>query len=544
MDNTLEQHRRLLIKKAIENWEEKGDLREVEKDPIVKLLFSALAYQSYSISREISVFQEKTITEFRNKLIPYHLIKPFPAYSVVQTKIRKNNNDNIEPVPFFVVDEKSAFGFGKNNLQFTPLFKTKIVNANISNITVDDDDCSIKLDLSSEVIIDDFSGMSFYFEETNAAPDIEISMNDQILPVVRPDDYDNLPFTDWFQHHFLLREENQLQFGNYDYWQELFLKQSVNIFYINEYNSGIKRNTSNSPVFKIHFKNKSDFQSFREYSSVKINCLPVVNVQKKSETLSDNAPMKKLSTDNSFFLNLLVGENTNETDNDFFIRHFGIERYNQEELLLQLNDIFNRFISDYYAFKSIDELKKGEKIDNLYKSFKELLPIVMKNNSSNHSGVYAILKLTKKMKYQFGDLIINYLSTNSELANGIKEGEKPGLISDFLDKEGTALLKETSGGRDEEVNEDNLNHMARYNLLTKDRLVTSADLKAFCYRELKNRVRNVTINNTGDTIDIRIQLNEESTIDPQERKYHESLLQQKIKVRSLLSIPVVVTIDS
>ena len=543
MENSSEQHRKQLIKESVEHWDEWVELRDIEDDPIVKLLFSALAYQSHSLSREISAFQDRIITEFRNKLIPYHLIKPFPAFSIVETKLGKNADPTIEPLSSFVVDEKSVFEFGKNKITFAPLFNTKIINATISDKQIEKDKYAIQLKLSSGSIIEDFSGLSFYFEESEMVPDIEISLNGQSLPLISPDDYDNLPFTNWFQHHYLLSEENQQQLGNYDYWQEFFLKNHVHMFYVNEYDTAKIKNTSNAPIFKIHFKSKLELQYFQN-RNIKINCLPVLNVQKKSVTLTDSAPIKKLSDEKEMFLNILSDENSEVSENEFYIRHFGIERYHQEELLFQLNDLFNRFISDYYAFKDIEELKKGEKLDALYKSFRELWPVIMRNKNNNYSGAYAILKLKKNLKHQYSSVILNYLTTNCELANGIKEGEKAGAASEFLDKGCTILLIDTTGGRDEELNEENLNHLARYNLLTKDKLITVTDLKAFCYRELKNKVRSVTVNNAGKRIDIKIKLKEEFAFDQQEKKYYEALIRQKIKVRSLLSLPLNINISN
>ena len=363
------------------------------------------------------------------------------------------------------------------------------------------------------------------------------------LPLINPDDYDNLPFTDCFQHHYLLREENQQQLGNYDYWQEFFIKNRVHIFYINEYDTSLIKNKSYYPIFKIHFKSRLELQYFQN-RNIKINCLPVLNVQKRSVTLNNSAPIKKLSEEKSVFLNLLVNENSETDDENFYIRHFGIERFNQEELLFQINDLFNRFVSDYYAFKDVDELKKGEKLENLYKAFRELWPVIMRNKNANYSGVYAILKLKNNLKLQYDDIVVSYLTTNCELANGIKEGEKAGITSEFLDKDSTILLKETTGGREEEFKEESLNHLARYNLLTKDRIVTISDIKAFCYRELKNKVRNVIANNTGKRIDIQIKLKSESSFEQQEKNYYESLIRQKIKVRSLFSLPINVTISN
>ena len=542
MENSFEQHRRHIIKEAIEHWEEKGELLNIEEDPVVKLFFSALAYQSYSILREIVAFKDKVVTEFRNKLIPYHLIKPFPAMSVIETCIGKNKDASVKPLTSFVVDEKCVFEFGKAKMPFAPLFKTTILDAGISEKQIDSSNNTIQLTLSSNEIIEDFSGMSFYFEDSEMTPDVEISLNNQLLPVIKPDDFDNLPFIDWFQHHYHLSEDNQLQYWNYDYWLEFYVRKHIHICYIDAYNYRKIKNTSTSPVFNIRFKSQLELQYFQN-RSIRMNCLPVVNVQKHSVVLNNNDPVKKLSVDKSVFLNLLAGENTQKNENDFYIRHFGIERYTQEELLLRINDLFNRFISDYYAFIDIDDLKKGDKLENLYKDFRELWPVMMRNENRNYSGVYAILKLNKNLRYQYNNVTLDYLTTNCELANNIKEGEKAQATSEFLDKGKTVLLMDTTGGREEEYNEETLNRLARYNLLTKDRLVTVSDLKAFCYRELKNKIEDVTVRNTGKKIDIVIKLKDDDASDPSEKYCYETLLKQKIKVRSLFSLPIVVNIN-
>ena len=541
MVNSFEQHRRQLIKEAIEHWDEKGELLDIERDPVIKLFFSALAYQSYAITRDISTFKDQIVTEFRNKLIPYHLIKPFPAFSMIETRLGKNKDESIKPLTTFDVDEKCVFEFGKNKMPFSPLLKTKIIDAKIADKQADRNDFTLHLTLSSDEVIEDFSGLSFYFEDAEMTPDIAISMNNQFLPLIRPDDCDNLPFTDWFQHHYLLREENQLQYGNYDYWIELFVKKHVQLFYINDYDWRKIKNTSRTPVFKIHFKSKAEIQYFLN-RNLRINCLPVVNVKKHSVTLNNNEPIHKLSVDKSVFLNLLIDENYEKNEDDFYIRHFGVERFNQEELLLRINDLFNRFISDYYAFRDIDELKKGEKLENLYKDFREIWPVMMRNENRTYSGVYAILKLNKNLKYQYNNVIIDFLTTNGELANNIKEGEKAGAASEFLDKGNTVLLMDSSGGREEVYNEETLNSLARYNLLTKDKLVTATDLKAFCYRELKNTVSDVSVQHTGKKIDITIKLKDDGASDSSEKNISESLLKHKIKARSLFSVPIHVTI--
>ena len=541
MDKSLEYHRKALLHEALEMWEEKGELREIEKDPVVRLLFSALAYQSHTISQEIGSFRELTVNEFRNKMIPYYLFKPFPAYGVMQTKIKDNAGTKTEPLTTFQMDEGSIFEFGKTKTPFVPLFNTKIINATITDKKIIQENHSIELTLSSTDMIENFAGTAFYIESMDPVQDVEITMDKQPLPLIKPDDYDHLPFTDWFQNHYITAEENQLQLGCFDYWQELYLKQQIQLYIVSDYPTDKIVNRSLSPVFTVRFKNLLHPESLR-FCTISINCFPVVNVMKQSVYLTDDEPMKKLSTDNSAFLNLLFDKYSENNARDYFVRHFGLERYSQKELIYQLNDLFNRFVSDYYAFKDIEELKKGDKMENLYKMFKDLLPVIKKEYDNIHPSVYAILKLNDKLVPTGAKIQINYLTTNGESANGFKKGEKPVSANPFLNKEHTMMCMDTSGGRNEERNEENLNHLVRYNLLTKDRLVTSSDLKAFCYRELQNKIRNITIKKVNEQIQITIQLKEDIRLEPEEIKYYEMLMQQKITVRSLHCIPVHVKI--
>ena len=543
MDRSLDYHRKEIIRQALELWDEKSELREIERDPVIKLLFSALAYQSHAVLQEMETMKEAAINEFRNKLIPYYLIKPFPAYSIIQTKIKENAKDKVSQLTSFMVDEKCTFEFGKKKYPFVPLFNTKIIQATVSNREVNRKTNSIEITLTSREAIEDFSGVAFYFEGAGVNEDVEILMDNKPLPVIKPYEYENLPFTDLFQSSFLLSEDNQLQLGCYDYWQELYLKHQIQFFYIGDYDPAKIVNRNLSPVFTIRFKNLLKPEYLHD-CIININCFPVVNIQQNTVYLTDDMPVKKLSTDNSTFLNLLVDKNLDTQTDDYIIRHYGVERYSHKELLFQLNDLFNRFISDYYAFKDVEELKKGDKLENIYKTFKEILPIIKKDRDDVHPSVYAILKLGDRLIRPNESVKINFLTTNCELANGIYKGEKPASTSEFLDKDKTVLLLDTGGGRNEERNEASLNHLARYNLLTKDRLVTASDLKALCYRELKDKIRNVTIKNTGEQINVSITLKDNFFPEQKEKSYYEFLIQQKIIARSLLCLPVQITINN
>ena len=90
---------------------------------------------------------------------------------------------------------------------------------------------------------------------------------------------------------------------------------------------------------------------------VLINCIPIVNVEMNNITLRNSDPIQSLSKGKQF-LNLYFEDADQINCDKFSLRNFGVERFNPEELLNQINRIVNKYATDYYAFKTISSLKK------------------------------------------------------------------------------------------------------------------------------------------------------------------------------------------
>ncbi len=541
MAHSFEEHREEIIGQALEKWKESEELKDIELDPVIKLLFSALSSQSYTITQQMDEFRQQVVNEFRDSTLPYHLIKPFPAFSLLQTGIKGDNNTVENSLDCFIAGEDTYFEFGKSKTRFTPLLETKIIQAQLTDNAVNAEEQEITYTLSSPLFIEDYAGLSLYVEHADRELDITVRIDGQEVPVVSPAAYESLPFNSLFHKHRLLTDQNQLPFGAYEYWAAFQARHQAQLFYIGSYDTRLIRAKSKSPVLSIICKNPMSGEQLKKLH-VRINCVPVVNIQKSHITLSPQEPVKSLSSGDTYFLSLLQDENGHPDTSPFLIRHYGIERYNREELLWQLNALYNRFISDYYAFKDIDELKKGDKMDNLYKAFKEILPVVKLNRSNKPFENYAVLKLDKRLQPPNDKVGIHYLSTNCEQANGIKAGEKPVSLSEFLHRDNTFLLKDTTGGKTEEKNEETLNHLSRYSILTRGTLVTKADIKAFCYKELRSKVQDVTINHQDGVTQVDIRLNKEAVPEKEEKEYEERRMANNILQSGIVGLRVKVTI--
>lgn len=514
---TPEQYYKEVIDRAISLWEKnkKEDrFQDMENDPVVNLLLKALAHQSYLIQNDMEHYEENMLHNLRDRIVPHHLTQPVPAFSIVQAKLKKE----VEPI---IVDENYKFEF-KNNKEeyhFTPLLTTKIINAEVRNVKYDGEANTLFCTLKSDKEIRDMSGVSFYFDTDEPVESVKIvERNSEVeMPIIKPNQYNELPFTAWFNNNHWFLNENFHLFGNYDYWQKIFLEKNANIYYIDNYDTNkIYFNNSPEVNLAIVFKRSMNGEDLQP----KINCIPIVQVSKNDIKLDKNNPIRKLVGKNKedVFLNLLCdsGEkDIEEYTNKFIIRQFGVERYNPQMLLEQLREIERRYISDYYAFQDIGRYDFSiDKKDNAVKTLQDVLREViakmtdkLEENEQSIKGNHHYAVLQNEIHES---VFINYLTTSGDKANEIKKDVKV-KTSPLFDAE---LLMDTQGGRNAITDESQKEDIAKYYFQTKDKLVTIADVRAFCYKELESKnIEKINIEKQCNTLIIKAILKENHNIE-------------------------------
>ena len=536
---TFEEYNKEIKERIIDQWIKEGQhVKNMENDPVINLLLSALSYQAYHIHKNCHQSEEKILRELRDRILPFHLIKPIPAFSVVETKLKQGNDEK-------TMDETCVFEFANNKKQkfnFAPLLNTKIINAELEMIDQVDEKVW-KFKLQSAKPLTNLSGLSFYMG-THEKIEIErIKYCDEELPLIKPSQYDQLPFTKWFTNAHLFLNQNYYLFGTYDYWQEIFLINNVRLFYIGQYDKRIALNKESGMELEITFNSPTLYANNR----LKINCFPVVNVEKKEADLDGKNPMKDLTSDTGQFLNLLA-DKENEKDMDaVFIRQHGVERYNSDQLFEQMQEMLYRYNADYYAFQSIRELNTTDKLENLQNVMDEIRSIVNKSAEKKiKDHYYAVLKNnhneTKRVR-------LNYLTTAGASANGIKKEEKATKTPISLDNNKTILLIETKGGKNAIHDESQKEDIANYYFQTQDRLITPADIgifiKTFYYDDgkLDDEIENISITRENEYMRIMINLKQDSLLKNSDSL--ESLaevMQNKIMLRSSGILPFNVTI--
>jgi hypothetical protein len=541
---TFDDYYKEIKQNIIDHWTREGhSVRNMENDPVVNLLLSALSYQAYHIHNKIDQFENKTIREFRDRTLPYHLIKPVPAFSIVEAKLIEGCNEKI-------MDETCAFEFQnskKQKITFVPLLQTKLIDAELK-MAYQLEENVWRVQLQAAKPIANLSGVSFYLD-TNEPIEIEsITCEGERLPLIKPSQYNELPFTKWFNNTHLFLNQNYYLFGAFDYWQKVFLTHATKLYYIgcshitNEMTNNIIPQTANRiPQTAIEldftFNNAVNANNF-----LKINCIPVVNVEKESVIVDERNPVKDLATDTGEFLNLLYDEdNQNDYDN-ILIRQFNVERYNSHQLFEQMQEMLYRYSSDYYAFQSHRELKTGDILNNLQLVMEDIGSVVSKlDEKMRQDHYYAILT---KNNPNIKKVELKYLTTSGAAANGIRKEEKAIKAPVSLNAGKTALLLETKGGRDVITEETQKEDIAKYYHHTKDRLVTPADIivfvKTFYFENVKlnNEIENISVCRENEHIAVTIHLKSNSDLStPDKREILSALLQNQIMLRSSGILP-------
>jgi hypothetical protein len=578
-----------LLKDALLKWTREGNIDpndpnspfyKIEHDPVIKLLIMALAHETNKIKDDISMFRENILEEFTEKVIPVSMVQPIPSFTVIQTsKVKNIHNDCYasEETPFIIERENEntkpdARAKIRDKFTFIPLLRTRIIDARITSVqNVGINKYLVRLECGDP--IRDLSGISFYIANKEFSS-VTVAIDDKTLPLIKSDDYKKLPFSAWFNMENVLAEKS-LSYGTSEYWKDIVISSNIRFFIVDAYDTSklsLERFGRNIDLVLEFTSHENNFRI--DANDIEINCIPVVNVEKHSVRLSKDDPIKKISDEGydllitdkrrgteapgrKQFLHLFAGSSPDSERDTFVLRRFGMERFNKNELLLQIKSIINRFRSDYYAYLENDGLRDGEKIKKLSIALTDVLDEVKKEGEPSY-GIYLILTKKERDSEQNKSIEVSYLLTDGTLSNGIKTDASVRPVSSEFDKNATKLLRETQGGKDVQMDKEAKKRIAQYYVLTKDRLFTKSDIRAFCYKELHSRyvigrssISKIDIKNkieslsheTTRFIQVEIVLNQvQGAIKNNNFSLMEDQLKKMIEIRSMNLYPIKVKV--
>ncbi|HJB85649.1 MAG TPA: hypothetical protein IAA13_09155 [Candidatus Alistipes merdigallinarum] len=557
---TTRQRAEEIIKEAVAVWKQSVSsehLEGLEQDPVFSLFLNALAYQANEIDDEIEQVKTEIVNEIAQMLIPYERVHALPATAVVEVVPE-------EGVQSQILDHRVRFALTGTPFMFIPILSTKVFQAEISSV-VRLDNRRWKVVLYFKEPVENLAGLTFLVDHSDFQ-DLKVFANGHPLPLIKPWDYADLPMDDCFSYKNMLYNRSPL-FQSCNTWFDLFAKQNVRLFCIDNYKTpSTQLYAADKVELVFEFSGITDNFLF-DKERLLLNCTVLANASVRTATLSATSPIVRLSGEEGDsgkwqFLHLVRPPATQLfRDEPIEIRRVAADRFNPDRLVKLAGTLISRFTSDYYAFQHVDTLREGAFMDQFYGLLKKMSEGVAKASEKSGSGLYLMLRNNDGFHPKGVSLNIDYIVTNGSTVNADLNSKSQFAVTAASHLKSVRLVADPMPGYDELQSIDAQESLARYYMVTNDRVVTPADMKILCYNELvarfgitddmieRIRVRNVQHterSHCGFETQIYITLKDNPYI---RRSFQEKIpmtelvLQKMIEVRSTNVFPVQVNIE-
>ena len=550
-----------LLLEAINIWRQSDDndkLEGLENDPVLRLMITAIAYQTNESISDLEMMKTEVLEEFAQLLTPYEVGHAVPATAVIETLPQ----DSLAEMD---LDDQSSFLLSGTNFAFVPLLKTRILNAKVNSV-VRIDGRRWKVGLSFNSPVRDLSGFAFAVNSPNYQ-DLTVSIKGMQLPLIKPWNYSELPLSDSFGLDTIIYNRSQTYEASTT-CLDLFARQNIRIFVIQPFTPSPALASGVESVDLIfEFSGITDNFVFNA-KNLSLNPVILVNAQKHQTTLSGQTPIARVagfdnneSSANQQFLHAVRPSEEQIYGNSLVeVRKVAADRFNQGRLVRLLNSVIARFYSDYYAFQNLQGISGDKTVQSLQEILTRLMEAAKKDQFRQIPGVYLLLRNSNLIQSGKGSVDVSYLTTAGAAVNASLNADSTFTVPAGLTAVETHQIAAPVLGRDEITEESAMASLSRYYIATCDRIVTPADIKLFCYNELLTRygivrdmVKQLSVNrriqkdrhSCGYEIVVDIVLADNPFVKrsfAEKVPQVEMLMQKMIEVRSTNIYPVTVTI--
>ena len=544
-----------LLKKAIEVWrksDQSETLEEMETDPVISLLMTALAYQANELENNLDQMKADVLEEFAHMLTPYETGHAIPATALVATAL----SEQLEEME---MGTQHIFTLGEQKVEFMPLLRSRVLNATLES-TVRLDGRRWKVTLLFRSPVTDLSGFCFAIKNQNYR-DVDVPIDGETLPIIKPWDYSDLPMSPCFSIDSIFYNRSMTCQPS-PVSLDLFAWQNVRNYCVAKRQGGKdtkKQEGKRKLELIFEFSGIPDDFTFDKNSLV-LNTVLLVNAKMHTATLSATNPIVRVAgfdtqAEDSYtfgrqFLHLLrPAEEQLFGDTPIEVRRMAGDRFNQGALVKMLNHLLNRYYSDFYAFQNIQEVVNDKVVHGLAEILQRLHNATKKKAALNVPGVY--LMLQTPLASQPSPLIsldVSYVTTAGASINDLLTSDSIFTPPTGFEGAATRLVTAPMLGVDEIRDNKIEASLRRYYMTTHDRLVTPADIKQFCYHQLLTRynivrdmVKSITISHRqqqesrqcGYEIMVEIVLMDNAFV---KRGFTDKIQQVEVMLKSMMNV--------
>ena len=439
-----------LLREAFNIWRQSDDndkLDGLENDPVLKLMMTALAYQTNESTSDLEALKTEVMEEFAQLLTPYEIGHAVPATTVVETAL-------MDSVSETEVDAQNAFTLNGTNFTFLPLLRTRLLNAKVKSI-IRMDGRRFKVSIHFNSPIKDLSGFAFAVDSLDFQ-DLSVSIRDQQLPLIRPWDYSELPLQDCFGLDTILYNRSQTYEASAT-CLDLFARQNIRLFVIKPHTPTRFLATETDVVDLIfEFSGISDRFVFA-IQHLFLNPIVLVNAQLHQTTLSPQTPIARVAgyDKDEDHVNLQFLHAVRPSEEQLYgnslveVRKVAADRFNQGRLVRLLNALIARYHSDFYAFQGLQGFSGDKTMQTLQETLTRLMEMVKKDQLRQVPGVYLLLRNLRLIESGKGSVDVSYLTTSGAGVNASLNADSTFTVPGGMSAAQTRQIAHPVMGRDE-----------------------------------------------------------------------------------------------
>lgn len=236
-----------------------------------------------------------------------------------------------------------------------------------------------------------------------------------------------------------------------------------------------------------------------------MNCFPVVNRRLHELTfrLQEIINIIPLQTDDLFLdlaevisddgkvLNTRSFEKSGEDGLTMLLRNGGVGRFDERDAGAIVNYLLQLLRDESAAFSTLGNDFMNSEMKQLQQIINKLEQRLFARQLNREQTPYLVIRNNRKSSWQ--NIFIHYWSTCGTEGNNIKAGNTMRLYKGSgIEKNQVLLVTTTQGGRDRLGTAESV-LAYKSALLSRDRLITTEDIKAFCHYQLGEKVKNIEV---------------------------------------------------
>ncbi|MGN7809503.1 MULTISPECIES: type VI secretion system baseplate subunit TssF [Flavobacterium] len=564
-----------VLKRAARSWGFSDVEMETSFDPVVSMMLNALSYELEKVAHELEDSKTRVVERVLEIMFPEVTAGVKPARAILHAlpiengmKVSLQNQMSASRRIHNIYNPLAPI---TKEIALSPTLEVKLSSAEIkyvayernlfeiSNLFYKDAIRDYKHSLPSGVVflgieltnpkVEEIEDLMLYIDIKNThqkemfhyylkqmkcfQDDVQITVEEGYNVPVNNIDIENIINRNYTHLSEIMQEVNEFYFDNF-----YTLKGSLKHKSINEYSEEYKyfeavTNRNDNPIIwvKMIFP-ESLIPQILDNVSFTANCFPVINKKKHiiNKTLGNFLSYIALETDNNIYLDVdtvIDGFNNHYEIKEFkdgvieegnaVLRTGGVSRFDSRSASELLQNVLDLLKDESSSFAGLGKDFMNSSLVEINQLLASVEQQARESSFSKNNDPYLMIK--PKFDESIGkSFSIHYWSTCAEEGNDIKAGTVLEAKDDmlFVSKE-SVLITNTVGGMNKQNNKDRI--LAYRNaLLTRGRIVTFADIKAFGFNHFKSCITDIRIEKGtrkeisvkagfSRTVDIHLQVN-------------------------------------